>query len=88
MSPEGKPIVIIKVLGSGCANCVNLEKATRQAIADLGIDATIEKVTDYPSILGYGVMSTPGLVVDEQVVLSGRVPSAAQVCELLAPLVA
>jgi small redox-active disulfide protein 2 len=78
--------VIIKVLGSGCANCVNLEKATRQAIADLGIDATIEKVTDYPGILGYGVMSTPGLVVDEKVVLSGRVPTVAQVRELLAPL--
>jgi small redox-active disulfide protein 2 len=79
--------VIIKVLGSGCANCVNLEKATRQAIADLGIDATIEKVTDYPTILGYGVMSTPGLVVDEKVVLAGRVPNAAQIRDLLAPLV-
>jgi small redox-active disulfide protein 2 len=79
--------VIIKVLGPGCANCVNLEKATRQAVADLGLDATIEKVTDYPTILGYGVMSTPGLVVDEQVVLAGRVPTAAQLRELLAPLV-
>jgi len=77
--------MIIKVLGSGCANCVNLEKAARQAIADLGIDATIEKVTDYPTILGYGVMSTPGLVVDEKVVLAGRVPTAAQLRELLAP---
>jgi len=79
--------VIIKVLGSGCANCVNLEKATRQAVADLGVEATIEKVTDYPTILGYGVMSTPGLVVDEQVVLAGRVPNAAQIRELLAPLI-
>ena len=78
--------MIIKVLGSGCANCVNLEKAARQAIADLGIDATIEKVTDYPTILGYGVMSTPGLVVDEKVVLAGRVPTAAQLRELLTPL--
>jgi small redox-active disulfide protein 2 len=78
--------VIIKVLGSGCANCVNLEKAARQAIAELGIDATIEKVTDYPTILGYGVMSTPGLIVDEKVVLAGRVPNAAEVRELLAPL--
>ncbi|HEX2810275.1 MAG TPA: thioredoxin family protein [Kineosporiaceae bacterium] len=79
--------MIIKVLGSGCANCINLEKATRQAITDLGIDATIEKVTDYPTILGYGVMSTPGLVVDEKVVLAGRVPNATQVRDLLAPLV-
>jgi small redox-active disulfide protein 2 len=78
--------VIIKVLGSGCANCVNLEKAARAAISDLGIDATIEKVTDYPTILGYGVMSTPGLVVDEKLVLAGRVPNAAQLRELLAPL--
>jgi small redox-active disulfide protein 2 len=78
--------VIIKVLGSGCANCVNLEKAARQAIADLGLDATVEKVTDYPTILGYGVMSTPGLVVDEKVILSGRVPNVAQLRELLAPL--
>jgi small redox-active disulfide protein 2 len=76
--------VIIKVLGSGCANCVNLEKATRTAVADLGLDATIEKVTDYAAILGYGVMSTPALVVDEKVVLSGRVPTAAQVREILA----
>jgi small redox-active disulfide protein 2 len=79
--------VIIKVLGSGCANCVNLEKATRAAVADLGVEATIEKVTDYAAIAGYGVMRTPALVVDEQVVLSGRVPNAAQVRELLAPLV-
>jgi small redox-active disulfide protein 2 len=78
--------VIIKVLGSGCANCVNLEKAARQAIADLGIEATIEKVTDYPSILGYGVMSTPGLVVDEKVILAGRVPKPAELRELLSPL--
>jgi small redox-active disulfide protein 2 len=78
----------IKVLGPGCANCVNLEKATRAAVAELGIDAEIEKVTDYAAIAGYGIMSTPGLVVDEQVVLSGRVPTAAQVRELLAPLAA
>ncbi len=73
----------IKVLGPGCANCVNLEKATRQALADLGIEATVEKVTDYAEIAGYGVMHTPGLVVDDQVVMSGRVPSSRQVAELL-----
>ena len=78
----------IKVLGPGCANCVNLEKATRQAVADLGIDAEIEKVTDYAAIVGYGVMRTPALVVDEQVVLSGRVPTAAFVRDILEPLVA
>jgi small redox-active disulfide protein 2 len=80
--------MIIKVLGPGCANCVNLEKATRQAVEDLGIVATIEKVTDYAAIVGYGVMRTPALVVDEALVLSGRVPTASQVREILAPLAA
>lgn len=78
----------IKVLGPGCANCVNLEKATREAVAALGIDADIEKVTDYAEIAAYGIMRTPGLVVDEEVVLSGRVPTAAGVREILEPLVA
>jgi len=79
--------VNIKILGPGCANCVNLEKAAKQAASELGIAATFEKVTDYADIYSYGIMSTPGLVVDEQVVLSGRVPTARQVKELLAPLV-
>jgi small redox-active disulfide protein 2 len=74
----------IKVLGPGCTNCVNLERVTRQAVADLGLEVTIEKVTDYQTIVGYGVMSTPALVVDEQLVLSGRVPTVTAVRELLA----
>ena len=78
--------MIIKILGSGCTNCVNLERVTRQAVADLGIDAQFEKVTDYPGIIGYGVISTPGLVVDEKVVLSGRVPTVAKVRDLLESL--
>jgi small redox-active disulfide protein 2 len=76
--------MIVKVLGPGCANCQNLEKATRAALTDLDLEATVEKVTDYATIAGYGVMSTPALVVDEKVVLAGRVPSTAQVRELLA----
>ena len=78
--------MIIKILGSGCTKCVNLERVTRQAVADLGIDAQFEKVTDYPAIIGYDVMSTPGLVVDEKVVLSGRVPTVAKVRDLLESL--
>ena len=78
--------MIIKVLGPGCNNCKNLERVTREAIDALGLDATIEKVTDYPTIVGYGVMSTPALVVDEKLVLSGRVPTSAQVREILTPL--
>ena len=75
--------MIIKILGPGCGNCINLEKVTRQAMADLGLDATVEKVEDYPTIMGYGVMSTPALVVDEKVVSSGRVPTPAEVRDLL-----
>lgn len=76
--------MIVKVLGPGCRNCVNLERATRDAIGQLELDATVEKVTDFPTIVGYGVMSTPALVVDERVVVSGRVPTTAEVRELLA----
>lgn len=74
----------VKILGSGCANCVNLEKAARQAVEELGLEATFEKVTDYADIAAYGIMRTPGLVVDEQVLLSGRVPTVGQVKDLLA----
>ena len=73
----------IKVLGSGCANCQTLEKRTSQAVNLLGLDADIEKVTDYTAIAAYGVMSTPALVIDEQVVLTGRVPKVAELQTLL-----
>ena len=75
--------MIIKVLGPGCANCQNLERHTREALQDLGLDATVEKVTDYAAIAGYGIMRTPGLVVDEKVLVSGRVPATAEIRTLL-----
>ena len=75
----------IKVLGPGCKNCGPLEQRTRQALDGLGLDAEIEKVTDYGEIAGYGVLKTPGLVVDEQVVVSGKVPSARAIADLLRP---
>ncbi len=77
--------MIIKVLGPGCTNCVNLERVTRQAVDALGVDATIEKVTDYPTIVGYGVMATPALVVDEKLVLSGQVPARRASCAAQQP---
>jgi small redox-active disulfide protein 2 len=77
--------MIIKILGSGCANCVRLEANTKQALSTLGMDATVEKVTDYGDIASYGVMTTPGLVVDEQVLVSGRVPDAGEIAKLLTP---
>lgn len=76
--------MIIKVLGPGCTNCKNLERVTREAVAQLGVDATIEKVEDYALIAEYGIMSTPGLVIDENVVASGRVPKTAEVRDLIA----
>ncbi|HSP53928.1 MAG TPA: thioredoxin family protein [Cryobacterium sp.] len=75
--------MIIKILGPGCSNCKNLTKAATAAVKELGLDATIEKVEDYAAIVGYGVMSTPALVIDEKVVVSGRVPNVAEVRTLL-----
>jgi len=75
--------VEIKVLGSGCAKCNQLEEATKQAVARAGIDAQIEKVTDVVQIMGYGVMTTPALVVDGQVRVAGRVPSVEDIAALL-----
>jgi len=65
----------IKVLGSGCANCINLEKLCREVVAENSIDAEIEKVTDYRDIMSYGIMSTPGLVVNGKVVHYGKLPT-------------
>lgn len=75
--------MIIKVLGSGCANCEKLEGLATKAVADLGIDAEIVKVTDIGQIMAYGVMSTPALVVDEELKLAGRVPSYDDVVTIL-----
>lgn len=73
----------LKVLGSGCANCKTLEARTVEALGALGLAAPIEKVTDYGEIASYGVMSTPALVIDEEVVVSGRVPSVDELRTLL-----
>lgn len=73
----------VKVLGSGCANCLKLEQLVRQAVDELGMEATVEKVTDYATILRYGVMTTPGLVVNDRLLLSGRVPPPDEVRQLL-----
>jgi small redox-active disulfide protein 2 len=74
----------IKILGTGCVNCRNLEANTRTALAELGLAIEIDKVTDPGEIIGWGVMSTPALVIDDEVVLSGRVPPADQIKQLLA----
>ena len=72
-------MLTIKILGSGCANCKRLEATTRKVVEGLGIEADIEKVTDYAEIMKYPILSTPGLVINEKLVSAGRIPSPAQI---------
>lgn len=76
-------MLTIKILGSGCANCKRLEQIARKVIGDLGIEAEVIKVTDYAEIMSYNILSTPGLVINERVVSSGRVPGEAEVTSLI-----
>jgi len=78
----------IKVLGPGCPNCQRLETLARQAVAGLGVEAEVEKVTDMRQIMARGVMATPGLVVNEKLVCAGRVPEATEIVSMLATALA
>jgi len=69
----------IKVLGSGCPNCQQVEAVARRAVQQLGLEAHIEKVTDRTQIMAYHLLVTPGLVINEKVVAAGRIPSEAEV---------
>jgi small redox-active disulfide protein 2 len=69
----------IKVLGPGCANCKQVEQITKKVISYLAIEADLVKVTDYNEIMRYPILSTPGLVINENVVCSGRIPTQAEV---------
>ena len=73
----------IKILGTGCAKCKQTEAIVRDVIAQLGIDATVEKVEDIQKIMEYNVLTTPVLVIDEQIKVKGRVPLAEEVKTLL-----
>ena len=75
--------MLIKILGSGCANCNRLEKMTREVISELGIDANFEHVEEMDKIMAYPIMRTPALVVDEEVKVSGRIPSKEELLEWL-----
>ena len=74
----------MKILGPGCANCRKLEAVARDAAAGAGIEAEITQVTDMKAIMAYDLMSTPGLVIDEQLVSSGRIPTQAEIRQWLA----
>ncbi len=67
--------MLIKILGTGCAKCQRLEQLTREVVIELGVDATFEHVRDMPSIMAYPVLTTPALVIDEEVMVFGRMPS-------------
>jgi len=73
----------VKILGTGCTKCKALEKATINALAELDITANVSKVEDIMQIMNYGVISTPALVIDEKVVIKGRVPSEKEIKEIL-----
>jgi small redox-active disulfide protein 2 len=72
-------MISIKVLGSGCANCKRLEANARKAVEELQIEAEIEKVTDMGEIMKWPILATPGLVINDKVVSSGRVPGDAEI---------
>lgn len=73
----------IKVLGPGCKNCVTLAENTKAALAELGMEGQVEKVTDYADIAKYGILSTPGLVIDEKVVSFGKVLKPKEIAKIL-----
>jgi small redox-active disulfide protein 2 len=77
-------MLTIKVLGPGCDNCKNVEAVARKAAASFGIEAEFIKVTDWPEIKKYPILSTPGLVINEKLVSAGRIPSEAEVMTWLA----
>ena len=73
----------IKILGTGCTNCKNLEKSVREAVAELKLNASVVKEEDIVKIMNYGIMRTPAMVVDEKVIFYGRVPSVNELKEML-----
>jgi small redox-active disulfide protein 2 len=73
----------IKILGTGCPKCKALEKSTKEAVAQAGIDATVSKVEDIMEIMQYGIMTTPAIVIDGKVIVKGRVPGIDEIKKLL-----
>ncbi len=75
--------MVIKILGTGCPNCKRAKAIAKQAVQDLGIEAQVQDVTDIPTIMGYGVMATPAIVINEKLVGYGGVPTSRQMADLI-----
>jgi small redox-active disulfide protein 2 len=75
--------MVIKILGTGCPNCQKLEANAKQALEELKMESAVEKVTEIADIMSYGVMSTPALVVNEEVKVSGRIPDVSEIKTML-----
>jgi small redox-active disulfide protein 2 len=73
----------IKILGTGCARCNQLEKVTKEVLKEMGLDIQIDHVKDIQKIMEYPILTTPGLVINEELVLAGRVPSRAEVTKII-----
>jgi len=73
----------IKILGTGCAKCHQLEQVTRDVVKELAIDASVEEVKDIKKIMNYHILTTPGLVINEELVCSGKVPNKAEVTQFI-----
>jgi len=76
-------MLTIKVLGSGCANCKRVEQIVHKVVDNLSLEAEVLKVTDYKEIMTYNILSTPGLVINEKVVSTGRIPSEAEIATFI-----
>jgi small redox-active disulfide protein 2 len=75
--------MVIKILGTGCPNCINLEKSARKAVEELNLGAEVVKESEITRIISYGVMRTPALVIDEKVMFSGKIPSFQELKEII-----
>jgi len=73
----------IKILGSGCPNCKRLEQVVKKVLEQHGIEATLEKITDYNEMMQYPILSTPGLVINERLVSAGRIPKENEIVSWL-----
>lgn len=78
--------MVIKILGSGCRNCVKLKENTEKALNEVGMEAEVVKVEDFEEIMEYGVMTTPGLVIDDKVIANGKVLKPKEIVKALQDL--